>query len=175
MDSTLIQARHYRKADRTSIDLIVVHTMELPVTDGIAVRVAQRFAAPDAKLASAHYCVDQHETIQCVREQDIAFAAPGANRQGLHLELAGYARQTPEDWDSEANRELLARAARLVGGLCVAWSVPVVKLGAADLLAGRRGLCGHSDTTAAWKLSTHTDPGQGFPWSSFLNAVLLAT
>jgi hypothetical protein len=44
-------------------------------------------------------------------------------------------------------------------------------LSADDLLAGRRGLSGHAQVSAAFRKSDHWDPGPGFPVESFLDRV----
>jgi len=41
----------------------------------------------------------------------------------------------------------------------------------ADLKAGRRGVCGHTDVTDAWHQSDHDDPGPWFPWDKFMAVV----
>jgi N-acetyl-anhydromuramyl-L-alanine amidase AmpD len=66
---------------------------------------------------------------------------------------------------------MLARAATLTAEKCIAYGIPVTKIFPADLLAGKRGICGHVDVTNAWHQSDHTDPGPDFPWASFLASV----
>ena len=41
----------------------------------------------------------------------------------------------------------------------------------ADLKAGKRGVCGHTDVTDAWHQSDHDDPGPWFPWDRFMAVV----
>jgi hypothetical protein len=42
---------------------------------------------------------------------------------------------------------------------------------AGDLLAGRRGITGHSEVSAAYGRTDHWDPGPGFPVDGFLDRV----
>jgi hypothetical protein len=42
---------------------------------------------------------------------------------------------------------------------------------AGDLVAGRRGITGHSEVSAAYGKSDHWDPGPGFPVERFLDRV----
>src|SRR5262245_38633380 len=96
-----IQARFFTAfgPGRRAVRLIVMHTMEVPERDGIARDIARDFAnRPPTNKASAHLCIDNKEIIQSVKDNDVAFAAPGANRDGIHLELAGRAAQTAEQW-----------------------------------------------------------------------------
>lgn len=170
-----VQAKSYRAAGRSAVDLVVIHTMEASKTLRTAENVAAWFAGKSAPEASAHYCVDADSIVQCVLERDVAHHAPGANRTGIGVELAGYARQTPADWDDPYNREMLARAAELVAGICARWSIPVVHLTPAELVAGGRGIVGHADCTAGFRTrGGHMDPGPSFPWSAFLEAVRAA-
>lgn len=167
-----LPARSFRAAGRTAVDLVVIHTMEASKTLRTAENVAAWFAGPSAPEASAHYCVDADSIVQCVRERDVAHHAPGANRTGIGVELAGYARQTPADWGDPYNREMLSRAAGLVAGICARWSIPVAHLAPTELAAGGRGIVGHADCTAAFKTpGGHLDPGASFPWAAFVEAV----
>jgi hypothetical protein len=44
-------------------------------------------------------------------------------------------------------------------------------LDADDVRAGRRGITGHAEVSAAYRQSDHWDPGPGFPVESFLDRV----
>jgi N-acetyl-anhydromuramyl-L-alanine amidase AmpD len=155
------------------IDLIVLHTMETAEDDRAAENCAKWFANPAAR-ASAHYCVDADSIVQCVRDQDVAWHAPGGNHDGIGIELAGRARQTRSDWSDRYSIATLARAATLTAQLCRRHAIPVTWLHAADLRADKRGLTTHAAVSLAFKRSTHTDPGAGFPFERFLGFVRTA-
>ena len=93
-----IQARNSTPANRTTIDLLVIHTMEAPEKPDTAENVARWFAGSTAPQASAHYCIDDDSIVQCVHDKDVAWHAPGANHNGLGFEHAGFAAQAPKDW-----------------------------------------------------------------------------
>lgn len=166
-----VQARHYTRAGCRAIDVVVVHTMEAPELADTAERVARWVAGPAAPRASAHYCVDADSIVCCVRDDDVAWHAPGANRAGLGIELAGYARQGAADWGDAYSRALLSRAADLVAEKCAEYEVPVEWLYPGDLLAGRRGITSHANVSVAFRRSDHFDPGPGFPIEHFLGLV----
>ncbi len=166
-----IQAKNYRIATRATIDLVVVHTMESQEKPHTAHAVAQWFAGPYAPMASAHVCVDNLEAWGCVHLKDIAFGAPGANANGAHIEHAGRAAQTGEQWADQFSMDTLRTSARVAAEIAHAFAIPVVHLSPEDLLAGRRGFCGHVDVTMAFHKSTHTDPGGSFPWGQYLDMV----
>lgn len=167
--SRLVQARHYRPATGRVVTLVVLHDMEAGESTRTAENVAAWFAGPSAPMASAHYCLDCDSIVQAVREADVAYAAPGANAQGIHLELAGYARQTEADWEADA--PLLFRAAELVADVCRRHALDVRFVDAAGLLRGESGITTHAEVSKAFKKSDHTDPGPGFPLAHFLELV----
>lgn len=168
-----VGARYFKRVSCRRVDLVVLHTMEIPEADGNAVRCALAFQKemPEGKRKSAHYAVDPHQTIQCVQEADIAWHAPGANGCGIGIELTGYASQTKEQWSDGPSLMILERAAILGADICHRNAIPVVKLSPAELRSGKRGFCGHGDVSDAWNKSTHWDPGPNFPWSTYLSAV----
>lgn len=168
-----IQAKNFTIVANRPIDLVVIHTMENAEKPGTAAQVAHWFAGAQAPRASAHYCLDATEVVQCVDEKHVAWAAPGANRQGIHLEHAGRAAQSDADWKDNFSRAMLENSAELCADICKRHSLPVVRLSPEDLLAGKRGICGHIDVTKAFKRSTHTDPGKNFPWNWYLALVEL--
>lgn len=172
-----IQARNYTPAPvGRQIDLIVVHDMEAPDKPDTAENVAKWFAGPNAPQASAHYCVDDNSMVWCVKDHDVAWAAPGANHQGLHYEMAGYAKFRRVTWLDAYNKAMLALAATepehgIIHQLQY-HHIPAVKLTGDQVRAGHRGICGHRDVTDAWpNLGDHQDPGDAFPWPWFMNFI----
>lgn len=175
-----IPAQNYTRParDTRELNVIVVHTIESLKRPGIARSTAEWFAgrlAPryPAPRASAHYCVDAEETIQCVLDCHVAWHAPGANHDGIGIEHAGAAKQTAAEWRDGYSSAVLLRSAALARRLCDRWQIPVVRLTAEDLRAGKRhGICGHVDCTKAFsKGSGHTDPGASFPWDDYLSLI----
>ncbi|MCY7303256.1 MAG: N-acetylmuramoyl-L-alanine amidase [Thermoleophilia bacterium] len=151
-----------------TISFVVIHTMEVGERVGAAEACAAWFASPISEV-SAHYCIDADTTIQCVREKDIAWHARGGNANSIGVELAGYADQQALDWSDEYSRGVLDRAARLTADVCARYQVPIRRLRASGLVAGRRGITGHADVSAAFHKSDHWDPGPAFPWGAFLD------
>jgi N-acetylmuramoyl-L-alanine amidase-like protein len=177
MSWPFLQARNYRRAARTRIRLVVLHTMESPEKPNTAVAVARWFAGVlgPAPMASAHLCVDSTAVIECVKPGDIAFAAPGANSDGYQIEHAGRALQDAAAWGDDYSTSMLRLSAEAVAPICVAYGVPPVKLNAADVKAGiAPGFCGHADVSRAFRKSSHTDPGPNFPWDEYLLMVASA-
>lgn len=145
--------------------LIVVHCMEAAETHGTAESVAAWFAGKrgEAPKTSAHYCVDDNGIVCCVPSDRVAWHAPGANSDGIGVELAGYARQTHDEWLDPYSRAMLMQAARLLAALSLKHDIPLTFVGEPNVLAGHHGVTTHAIISHAYKKSTHTDPGPGFP------------
>ena len=165
-----IESPNVTRTGGRQIDLIVIHTIEMDEKGDTAERCARWFRNPGAKV-SAHYCVDADSIVQCVRDQDVAWHAPGANHDGIGIELAGRATQTGRDWNDPYSRAVLERSAALVAELCRTYTIPVTWLDAADLKAGMRGITTHKAVNDAFNRGSHWDPGQGFPIKSYLALV----
>lgn len=165
-----VESPHVTKTGGRQIDLIVIHTMEMDEKGETAENCAQWFRNPASKV-SAHYCVDADSIVQCVRDQDVAWAAPGANSDGLQIEHAGRAKQTLKEWSDPYSTAMLERSAGLVAELCKKYKIPVTWLLAPDLVAGKRGITTHDAVSKAFKRGSHWDPGTGFPFERFLGRV----
>jgi hypothetical protein len=165
------QARNFRRGRVGRVDLLVIHSMEAAEKPGTAEAVAAWFAGPSAPMASAHYCIDQDSIVQCVRDEDTAWHAPGANHNGIGLEHAGYAKQTPAEWADAASSAMLDRSVALAAELCRRHDIPAEFVDAAGLRQGRRGITTHAEVSKAFRRSTHYDPGPGFPLEEYVARV----
>lgn len=158
------------------VDLIVLHSMEAPEKGETAESVARYFQGlPASRKASAHYNIDVDSIVRSVNDNDVAFAAPGANHNGLQFEHAGYARQKRGGWLDAYSKAMLLRSARLAARKCAKYKIPIRYVDAAGLKRGERGITTHHQVTLAFRRSTHTDPGKGFPIRWYLDQVLAAS
>jgi len=157
---------------------LVIHVMQAPEKDGTAMAVANYFArqkTTDKVRTSAHYCVDSRTIVQCVAPERIAWHAPGCNSTGIGLELSGYVSQTKTQWLDEFGKKMLALAAPLAAELCQHFQIPVEFVDEEGLIAGHAGITTHAKVSLAFKKSTHTDPGPGFPMTEFLDMIRVHT
>lgn len=146
--------------------------MEHPEKPNTASGVAEWFAGPLAPMASAHACVDNRQVVLCVRAEDVAWAAPGANRDGYHIEHAGYANQTGDAWVDDYSLAMLKLSAEHAASICAIYDIPAKRLTVEEVRDGKsRGFCGHCDVTEAFGKSNHTDPGPNFPWDTYIGLV----
>lgn len=169
-----IQAANFTPAHNRDITLLIIHDMEYPERITAAEDVAHYFhnQPKNDNGSSAHYCIDENSIVRSVRDHDIAWAAPGANNDGLHFELAGYSKQNRKDWGDDYSKQMLELAAELVARKAHYYHIRPRKLNGDDIRAGRSGIAGHKNVTAAFPtLGSHTDPGDNFPWGHFMHRV----
>jgi N-acetyl-anhydromuramyl-L-alanine amidase AmpD len=165
-------AKYFTRVTGTrKVRLVVIHSMESQEKGDTAENVA-RYFQNIPRPASAHLCVDADSIVQCVRDNDVAFAAPGVNRDGIHIELAGYSKQTEAEWLDPYGVLMLDKAANAAAQYCLKFDLPVAHLSLQELKDGKRGIIGHWDATQTYKPNAgHTDPGQNFPWAFFIKRV----
>lgn len=168
-----VAARWFTKVDPAKprkVRLVVVHDMEFPEKKTAAEEIAQDFATATDKR-SAHLCIDCDSIVQCVHDRDVAYAAPGCNNDGIQIELAGYGRQTREQWLDSYGQMLLERGADATAQYCLKYDLQVKHLSNDELRSGERGIVGHYQASAVYKQSDHQDPGPYFPWDVFIGRV----
>lgn len=172
-----VQAKHFYSGGNVP-RIVVIHDMEYPEKPDSAEWCANFFAAESAPLASAHYAVDGDSVVQMVKEDDGAWHTPGLlvgreiNRTSIGVEHAGFARQTPEEWQDPYSAAMLELSAQLVADICARHNIPPRRLTVEELQAGVGGICGHADCTTATGTGSHWDPGPGFPWDWYMERVL---
>jgi peptidoglycan hydrolase-like protein with peptidoglycan-binding domain len=183
----IVQARHcLHLPPGRQLLWIVLHTMEIE-EKGSSAKACARYFATTERAVSSHFCVDAHAVFQCVSLDDVAFCAPGANRSGIHIEHAGFARQTTDEWQDDYSMAMLTRSAALVSQLLEHADMPCQYVDAAGLLEGRAGITTHYQCTLAGQSATkqgltaspfhgkgtggHIDPGPRFPMDMYLALV----
>lgn len=164
--STKYRAAHDSGHRRAPIEVIVVHSTEGETAEG----AAGWFQNP-ASGGSAHKVVDERICYKTLPDDRVAWAAPGANHNGLHLEFAAFARWNRASWLRPRHRRMLRRGAWKAAGWAVRYSIPLRRLNVDDLRAGKRGITGHVQVSRAFHRSSHWDPGPNFPWRFFMRKV----
>lgn len=162
-----VEAANYTQGRSTRLRLIVAHDMEAPEGPLTAENVARFFAgqARSDSGTSAHCCVDDDSHVECVHEEDTAWAAPNMNSPGYQIEQAGYARQTRAEWLDPYSRDVLDRFAHKGGHVAKRHNIPAKHLTHAELRAGHSGFVEHRDGTFALNGGIgHTDCGEHYPW-----------
>lgn len=163
-----IRARN--QGGRQTPKAIVMHGTVSSDNAGTARRIAQWWAGPTSPMSSAHYVVDPKEVIQCVGDHSIAYHV-GYNTGSIGVELCDEQKGPASRWNDANSRAILARAARLVAELCLAYNIEPVRPSIADLKRkGPHGIYGHNDSRLAFGRTTHTDP-RDFDWQGFLRLV----
>lgn len=163
-------AKFHGDDNNKPIHRIVIHATVSPCVEGGARNVAAYFRETVSRPSSAHYVVDPGERVQVVYDSTVAYHAP-PNQHSLGIELCDPQAGKASRWYDTPHARMLKRAARLTAKLCLAYGVPIRKLTADQVRAGREGICGHIDVSLAFGQTSHTDPGEGFPWALFIEQV----
>lgn len=155
------------------IDVLVIHDAEYPERPTGAEDIAAYFKNPTVP-SSAHYSVDNDSIAQSVKDNDVAWAAPPMNDNGIHVEFIGYAKQTGAEWRDAYSEAELQLAAKLFKALALKHNVPIEFVDAEGLKAGKRGITTHEQISKAFHKSDHGDPGPNFPLDYFMGLVRAA-
>jgi N-acetyl-anhydromuramyl-L-alanine amidase AmpD len=170
-DWPVIKAKWFTHVmEHRTVRLIVLHDMEWAEGPLTAENCAHDFAVSTTKRSS-HICVDNNSIVQCVFDNDVAYAAPGANNDGIQIEMAGFGKQTRNEWLDDYGKQLLHKAADATAQYCLKYNIPAIHLLNNELIAGKSGIIGHYQASQVYKKSDHTDPGPNFPWDYFMNVV----
>lgn len=169
--TTTIPSTKYTVASRKAKDirLIVLHLAITAETKTAAEAVARYFQS--GVRASSHFTTDNDSIVGQVRLEDVAWAAPGANHDGVQIEQAGSI-QSPAQWSDDYSLDMLNNTARLTAALCRVLGIPPVRLTDAEIRDGKRGIVDHWAVNRVYRRSDHTDCGEHFPWKTFMALVV---
>jgi hypothetical protein len=148
---------------RSQTQLVVIHATDNTASD----EAEANYAETRSDHISAHFYSDEDSVTQALDTSHIAYGCyPIGNSRSVQFEISGRS--------NELTDASLRRVAPIVARVCREFGIPVRKASASDLAAGVKGICGHLDVTNAWHQGDHTDPGQYFPWPTFIAYVLNA-
>lgn len=165
-------AKHHGGKTNLPINRLVVHCTagSEPRVQGAA-RGTVAFSQRTDRPSSYHYIADAQERLQYVYDSWVAYHAP-PNEHSIGYELCcSLSNEGKGHWELLDHRQMLKMVARDFARLCLAYDVPIRKIGPLGLLAGRKGICGHADVRDAWRQTSHWDPGPHFPWFAFIRLV----
>ena len=157
-----------RSAD--AITTIVVHSTEGDTAESAAAGFANAAQQHDHP-GSAQLIVDDTICYRTLDDLTVACGAPGVNRRALHIENSGWASWDRRTWIYD-HSDTIERCAYHIAQWCGTYNIPAVELNCADLARGNRGIVRHSTVSDTYRLSDHTDPGDGYPMDELLSRVL---
>lgn len=183
--STEFQPAYHSSGTRPLADIwwVVIHDEEAPNARGSA-----EYFTQESSGGSAHLTVDQNECYRCLPNETVpwgAASAPtlGANRHGFHIELAGYAKWTEEQWLAHL-KELERAAYKAALHLDLFGAPPQFVTSGQLVIFGqggtlRKGVTTHAEISAASRILdpknssryAHHDPGGGWPRAEFMKLV----
>jgi N-acetyl-anhydromuramyl-L-alanine amidase AmpD len=164
-----IAARDQRpRAGNEVVKWIVIHSMEAPERGDMAESCANYFRNPP-RPSSVHFCADDNSVVQTALLTNTVAGAIGANRNGIHIEQAGYAKQSGEEWsDSYSSKMIEDQVGPLVAKLCAMYGIPMKRLSVEELKAGHKGIVDHKTCSDAFG-GDHWDPGPNYPWNKLID------
>jgi hypothetical protein len=166
---SFVQARWFRRGRLGAVRLIVIHCTVSPEMGAGAEAVARYFATTDRR-GSAHKVVDSTSVVRCVRDEDTAFGAAGANHDGVHLELVGMPQQSFEEWLDDYGRAMFGMAGPTVREWMRKYGIPPTWLGVEQVRDGEtKGFTDHATVERAFPSTGHWDPGPWFPRAQFMS------
>lgn len=155
--------RQSGKRTLSEIKWIVLHSEEAS-----SAKAAAGWFQNSSAQGSAHLCLDDKTCYRSLPNSAIPWGASGANRNGFHIEQAGFARWGEQSW--LAHLWTLRRAAYKTAYHCRKFGIPPVFVRAPGLKAGKPGITTHYECSQAFG-GTHWDPGPGWPRKRFMALV----
>lgn len=122
---------------------------------------------PDGRrnVASYHDVADTDRVIPVVEHHFVAYSAPGANHDGIHLCIPGRAGQTREQWLDPTSSRYIDWAAKWLVNNSLAYGRDYTRrLTVAEVRGGLTGYCDHWTISQAYGKSDHWDVGPSFPF-----------
>ena len=144
---------------------VVIHSAVMDCRPGAA-RLLGAWNRDGTTGGSWHYATDPAETIQCSYDRFVCWHAP-PNGRSIGIEMADRPSSSAARWLLPGHARMLRRTAHLAAELCLAYDLPLVFLGPAQLQAGRKGITTHAMVSEAFGQSSHWDPG-GWPRKRFM-------
>lgn len=160
--------KHSGTRKTSSIRYIVIHDAEVADSKKGAEAVGSYFQSAAAK-GSTQYGIDNDSTQQYLSDAYVCWGAPPLNTTGTHVELMGRASYNRSQW-LKNYAPMLKRGGWWVARQSRKYNVPLNVLTASELkkrgtnpTKGHGGVVTHATISKAFGMSTHTDPGDGFP------------
>lgn len=164
--------------------LLVVHTSEGSEGPSSAENLCSFMTLPGDRVdptdgskygASYHYVTDTDQVLPATPDNVVAYAAAGANNDGIHICIPGKAGQTRDQWLDTISRDYIRQLAAVMVDKGRVHAIPLRLLTVPQIVAGQTGYCGHVDISRAYHRSDHTDPGPSFPWDVLSNDIAALT
>lgn len=166
-DKDMLTTADSGKRNWNALQIGVFHTTEN--SDNTAPDVVATWQLNPNNESSYHVLVGTDgRTIRSNDDEYVSWSAgPTGNSRGLHCSAIGYAARDRNGWLRRPKQ--IEQMARWAAHCSKEYGLPLVKLSAEDVRAGKRGFCGHAEVSIAWHEVNHMDPGAGFPWDVVLN------
>jgi hypothetical protein len=178
-----VQAKYHGGTIPGGPTFTVVHDAETPLTAGYCDSIVEFFRKGPAAQTSAHAMAGPEKTVKMLPDNVVAWAAgPTANTFGWHLEQAGYAAFTRDQWLTPDGQAQLRRVGACLREVHDTWGIPKRWITDDQLRAAAKGDRSQGGITTHQQISrvfphdtTHTDPEERYPRDLLLPIVLGTT
>lgn len=140
---------------REPITLIVLHS-----TEGDTARSAAQWFEDPASEGSAHVVVGEDGCYRTLPDEADAAGAGTPNPRALHIEFAGYAKWSREQWLQRT--QTLALGIQQIARWSRKYGIPLEQLSLEAIKAKKPGVTTHAAVNQVYG-GSHWDPGSGFP------------
>ena len=163
----------WRRPSHARIDILGLHVPVFPERLDGAERIAEYFRSGREILAgrraSTAFCTDPDSGIRCIDDDNYGASARGANANGVHFEMTGFADQTPEQWMDDYSVATMKKTAKIIALYRDEYDIPMTILSERELRQGLpRGMAKHSTMQDVWGGDERSDPGPNFPDEYFV-------
>lgn len=140
---------------REPITLIVLHS-----TEGDTARSAAQWFTDPASEGSAHVVVGEDGCFRTLPDEADAAGAGTPNPRALHIEFAGHAKWTRDQWLERT--QTLALGIQQIARWSQKYGIPLRQLSTEEIKKKAPGVTTHAAINQVYG-GSHWDPGSGFP------------
>lgn len=161
-DVTYVQGRNRRRPATHKYGVAIHNTSNAQFASA---EKEASYAARRTDGIGTHLFVDRVTVIQSMDTEDYCWHAGSSigNHNAVSCEIVGTNNMSRQWWIDNVNWIKLGKA---LAQICQHYDIPVRRCTVAEMKRNPRvkGFYSHNDMRLAWGGTTHTDPGDNFPW-----------
>lgn len=167
IDLTGIKTSHGGPFGRGEPQGGAAHCLQAPDRAGLAVELGRGWV-PNSGV-SPHYISDRRESARILDSSIVGWHVGGGNPHCVGFEVTGYAEWSRAQWLTQI--DALRNQAQCMALEAARWGWELRWLSLAEIARGVKGFWTHNDARLVWGGTTHTDPGDGYPYDVVMKMV----